>query len=184
MLKKCNSICSWILILCLLGHLFTMSYSMLTGWYDYTICKALAKSTAAVTAIHVLLSLILLFFFHDGGQLTKYPKQNIKTILQRASGIVIICLLHKHVKDFGFIVTGATLSGLDKVLLLTSEILFFGAIFIHLATSFSRSLITIGLISTDEMEGRVNHVITIACIILMTLTTFALTRYVILWAGY
>ena len=45
-LKKINTICSWIIIVFLLGHLGTMCYSMLTGWYDYSICKGLAMGKA------------------------------------------------------------------------------------------------------------------------------------------
>ena len=184
MLKKCNSICSWVLTFCLIGHLLTMSYSMLTGWYDYTICKMLARSTAAVTALHVLISLIIVFFFHDGAQIGKYAGQNIRTILQRASGLVIICLLHMHVKAFGFIVTGAVLSTLQKLSLLGTELLFFAAIFTHLGASFSRSLITMGWLTSDETEHKIDRGIAILCVVLMLLTAFALTRYTILWSGY
>lgn len=60
-LKKINTICSWIIIGFLLGHLGTMCYSMLTGWYDYSICKGLANGTAVVAAIHVMISLIRSF---------------------------------------------------------------------------------------------------------------------------
>ncbi len=184
MLKKCNSICSWILTVCLFGHFLTMSYSMLTGWYDYSLCKMLARSTAAVTALHVMISLVIVFFFHDGSQLMKYPRHNIRTILQRASGLVIVCLLHMHVKAFQFIMSGTALSVSHKISLLATEILFFAAIFIHLGASFSRSLITMGLLSSDASEKKTDRVIITLCAVLMILTTFALTRYVILWTGF
>lgn len=184
MLKKCNSICSWILTLFLLGHLFTMSYSMLTGWYDYSICKMLARSTAAITALHVLISLIIVFFLHDGSQLTNYPRHNKRTILQRASGLVIICLLHLHVNAFSFIVSGTALSVFHKLSILITEILFFVAIFVHLGTSFSRSLITMGWLTSDKAEQKADLVIMILCAVLMLLTTFALVRYIVLWTGF
>lgn len=184
MLKKCNAICSWILIICLSGHLFTMSYSMLTGWYNFSVCKMLARATATATALHVLISLMIVFFLHDSSQLTKYPRQNKRIILQRASGIVIVCLLHLHVNAFNFIVNGTMLSVFDKFSILITELLFFASIFIHLGVSFSRSLITMGWLTSDKAEKETDAGIIVLCAVLMLLTTFALVRYIVLWKGF
>ncbi len=184
MLKKCNAVCSWVIIICLFGHLFTMSYSMLTGWYDYSVCKMLAWFTAAAAALHVLISLIIVFFFHDGSQLTRYPRRSKRIILQRASGIVIICLLHLHVKAFGFIVNGTALSASDKCFILITELLFFAAIFVHLGVSFSRSLITMGWLASDRAEKKADFAMMVLCAALMLITGFALTRYIVLWTGF
>ena len=183
-LKKINAICSWIIIGFLLGHLGTMSYSMLTGWYDYSICKRLAYATAIVVAIHVTLSLILVFFFHDGANFSKYKKQNRQTFLQRASGLVIIALLHLHTKAFGFIATGMSLSAADKCFLLVTEFLFFGAIFVHLGVSFSRSLISMGIIRSDTVQKRADCLLGIFCGLFLVITMVALTRFVALWTGF
>lgn len=182
--KKFNTICSWIIIGFLLGHLGTMCYSMLTGWYDVSICKGLAHQTAAAVAIHVMLSLILVFFFHDGADFSKYKKQNRRVILQRTSGLVIIALLHLHTKAFGFIVTGMALSSAEKCFLLITELLFFGAIFVHLGVSFSRSLISMGMIRSDAVQKRVDWLLGIFCGLLLVITMVALTRFVALWTGF
>lgn len=183
-LKKINAICSWICIGFLLGHLGTMCYSMLTGWYDYSICKGLSHATAAAVAIHVMLCLILVFFFHDGADFSKYKKQNRRVILQRASGLVIIALLHLHTKSFGFIVTGMVLSAADKCFLLIIEFVFFGAIFVHLGVSFSRSLISMGIIRSDTVQKRADCLLGIFCGLFLVITMVALTRFVALWTGF
>lgn len=183
-IKKINAVCSWIITGILLGHLGTMSYSMLTGWYDYTICKRLAYATAIVVAIHVLLSLLLVFFFHDGVNFSKYKKQNRQTIMQRASGLVIVALLHLHTKAFGFIASGMALSAADKCFLLVTEFLFFGAIFAHLGVSFSRSLISMGIIRSDTAQKRVDCLLGIFCVLLFVITMVALTKFVVPWTGF
>lgn len=183
-LKKINTICSWIIIGFLLGHLGTMCYSMLTGWYDDSICKRLAHGTAAAVAIHVMLSLILVFFFHDGADFSKYKKQNRRVILQRASGLVIIALLHLHTKAFGFIVTGMALSGSDKCFILITEFLFFGAIFTHLGVSFSRSLISMGMLRSEDVEKRMDCILGILCGLLQIITMVALTGFIVPWTGF
>lgn len=183
-LKKLNTFFSWIIIGFLLGHLGTMSYSMLTGWYDYTICKRLAHATAIAAAIHVMISLVLVFFIHDGVNFSKYAKQNRRVLLQRASALVIIVLLHLHTKAFGFIAAGTELSAADKCFLLVTEFLFFGAIFVHLGVSFSRSLISMGLIRSDAVQKRVDCIWGIVCGLIWAITMIALTRYVVLWTGF
>lgn len=183
-LKKLNAICSWIIIVLLLGHLGTMSYSMLTGWYNLFVCKKLAQGTAIVVASHVMISLILVFFFHDGTNFSKYKKQSRRIVLQRVSALVMLCLLHLHIKAFGFIVAGTVLSLADKSFLLITEFVFFGSIFVHLGVSFSRSLISMGMIRSDAAQKRADCFLGIFCGLLFVVTMVALTRFVALWTGF
>ncbi len=184
MIKKLNALCSWILTAILLAHLLTMSYSMWTGWYDFNLCKALANGTAAVTAIHIAVSLFILFFMNDGADLRRYRKNNKRVIIQRASGLVIIAILHLHVKAFGFIASGEALTASDKAFILVTELIFFAAIFMHLCVSFSRSLITFGLLRRDLSEKRIDTVAKIICVILMIITAAALIKFVVPWTGF
>lgn len=184
LLKKLNAICSWIIMGLLLGHLGTMSYSMLTGWYDYNICKKLAHGTAIAVAIHVMLSLLLVFFFHDGTDFSKYKKQNKRIILQRVSALVMLALLHLHIKAFGFIVAGTVLSVADKGFILITEFVFFGSIFVHLGVSFSRSLISLGVLRSDAAQKRADCLLGTLCGLLFVVTMAALTRFVVLWTGF
>ncbi len=181
MIKKCNAVCSWILTLFLAGHFISMSYSMLTGWYDYAICKMLARGTAAVAVLHIVISMVILLFLNEGTDLGKYPRRNLRVILQRASGLVIIALLHLHVKAFGFIVQGAALSGSEKLWIFLTEFLFFAAIFLHLGVSFSRSLITMGWLSSDTLERRIDRGIWILCGLCFAGTAASLLQFLLGW---
>lgn len=180
-LKKVNAVLSWLLCLSLLGHLLTMSYSFLTGWYNYALCKNLAYITAGFATVHVVISVILIFFFHDGGKVSYYGKRNLGTILQRATGIIIVAILHMHVKAFGFIVEGIKLAFWTKLGIFVTETIFFGAIFIHLAVSFSKSMISLGLLRTEKMEKIIDKVVVIVCSVLMLLTTISMAKFLIQW---
>ena len=180
-MKKINAVWGWLSIIALLGHLVTMSYSLLTGWYDFAICKALAYATAITVGGHVVFALIVVMFLHDGANLGGYAGLNKRTILQRASGIAILVLLVAHVHSFGFITAGEPLDAPTKAFIIVTEVLFFAAICTHLATSFSKSLITWGLIREESTERRVNLIAEIVCAVLFVVPCFALVRFVLTW---
>ena len=89
-MKKVNACITWILILLFYSHLLVMSYSLATGWYDYNICKTLARATGVVISIHAILSIIVVLFLHDGVKVGYYAKRNIQTIIQRTTAIIIL----------------------------------------------------------------------------------------------
>lgn len=180
-MKKINAFITWIVIVSLLGHVFTMTYSLVTGWYDFGICKTMARATGITVGIHVLLCLIVFFFLHDGSNIGNYKKQNKRTIVQRASAIVTVLLLHVHVKSFGFVVEGAPLTGQAKFGILITEIIFFASIFIHISSSFSKSLITMGFLREEKAEKITDIITRIICIILMIMITNALGTFLIKW---
>lgn len=68
------------------------------------------------------------------------------------------------------------ISGGAKFLVLVTEILFAGAAFLHLSVSFSRSMLTLGLLKNDRMEKLVDYVTWIICGLLMVLTVAARIR--------
>ena len=48
-LKKCSAAAALLGILCLAGHMGTMSFSLFTGWYVMDLCKGLAHLTLSRT---------------------------------------------------------------------------------------------------------------------------------------
>ena len=180
-MKKVNACITWVLTLLFFSHLLVMSYSLSTGWYDYTICKTLARATGIVISIHALLSIIIVFFLHDGVKIGYHAKRNTKTIIQRTTAIIILLFVHLHVKAFGFIVQGTSLSVANKIFILVTEIIFFGANFLHLTVSFSKSLITMGLLRSDEREKLINKIVLVINVVLMCIATISLTIFIIKW---
>ena len=171
MIKKWNAVCSWMLTLFLLGHMLTMSIPMLTGGHDYSDCQILAGGIVATVLIHVVLCIVSYYPRRGILNFQRYRKEN-----WRISGIVILILLYPHMRVLHLIISGASFSGGAKFLVLVTEILFAGAAFLHLSVSFSRSMLTLGLLRNDRMEKLVDCVTWIICGLLMVLTVAARIR--------
>lgn len=176
MIKKWNAVCSWMLTLFLLGHMLTMSIPMLTGGQDYSDCQILAEGIVATVLIHVVLCIVSYYPRRGILNFHRYRKANWRLITQRISGIVILILLYPHMRVLHLIISGASFSGGAKFLVLVTEILFAGAAFLHLSVSFSRSMLTLGLLRNDRMEKLVDYVTWIICGLLMVLTAAARIR--------
>ena len=176
MIKKWNAVCSWMLTLFLLGHMLTMSIPMLTGGQDYSDCQILAEGIMATVLIHVVLCIVSYYPRRGILNFHRYRKENWRLITQRISGIVILILLYPHMRVLHLIISGASFSGGAKFLVLVTEILFAGAAFLHLSVSFSRSMLTLGLLRNDRMEKLVDYVTWIICGLLMVLTVAARIR--------
>lgn len=176
MIKKWNAVCSWMLTLFLLGHMLTMSIPMLTGGQDYSDCQILAEGFVATVLIHVVLCIVSYYPRRGILNFHRYRKANWRLITQRISGIVILILLYPHMRVLHLIISGASFSGGAKFLVLVTEILFAGAAFLHLSVSFSRSMLTLGLLKNDRMEKLVDYVTWIICGLLMVLTVAARIR--------
>ena len=177
MIKKWNAVCSWMLTLFLLGHMLTMSIPVLTGGgQDYSNCQILAGGIVATVLIHIVLCIVSYYPRRGILNFHRYRKANWRLITQRISGIVILILLYPHMRVLHLIISGATFSGGAKFLVLVTEILFAGAAFLHLSVSFSRSMLTLGLLKNDRMEKLVDYVTWIICGLLMVLTVAARIR--------
>ena len=176
MIKKWNAVCSWMLTLFLLGHMLTMSIPMLTGGQEYSDCQILAGGIVATVLITVVLCIVSYYPRRGVLNFHRYRKANWRLITQRISGIVILILLYPHMRVLHLIISGASFSGGAKFLVLVTEILFAGAAFLHLSVSFSRSMLTLGLLKNDRMEKLVDYVTWIICGLLMVLTVAARIR--------
>lgn len=183
MIKKANAAVSLLCCVTLLGHYGTMVYSLLTGWYSLSLCKNLAYANAAMVSVHVGLVLILFFFFHDSSNLSRYPKENKDALVQRISALVILLLLHAHVKNYGFIMSRDPLSLAERIRIIVMEVLFFEAVFSHVGTSVGKALVSLGLITRRETLQRVNKALHIGTILLNITASLSMIRFVVGFGG-
>lgn len=167
MVKKLNTVVSLVCGLSLLGHFLTMTYSMMTGWYDFNLCKKLAHTTAISVSVHVILVLIILFFLHDGSSYGAYKSRNIGTIVQRASGLLMIIFVHFHVTNYGFIMSHAAFQMDERIRICLMETIFFVSVFAHLASSFSKAFITLGILTDIKKVKILDKIIGIFSLVCM-----------------
>lgn len=165
-MKKINSVITLALILSLLGHIGVMTYSLWTGWYVYSICKFFPRAALALLLVHILLSIIIFFFAHDGSDL-KYARLNIGTILQRATAIIMMIFIHFHMKAYAHVVTGQVLSCGMTAFRMITEFLFFAAALAHIAVSTGKAFITLGLARSEKAIQTINKVSYSICTILL-----------------
>lgn len=165
-LKKVNALAGLMTTLLLLCHTGTMTLSLYTGWYNYPVCKTFARLVFLFVSVHIICSLIILFFCHDGSETVLYKKANTRLILQRASAVLMMLLIHTHTKAYQHMATGTTLTTGQSLFFLIFEILFLFTVMLHVAMSFSKALITLGILSSSEKAEILDKIIMILCILL------------------
>lgn len=164
-IKKLNAVISLLLFVVLVGHMFNMSSLLLQAVAAELEGGATASASEAAYSpsfnpmsfvlfvlfiTHAILSIVILRKYNDAGKI-RHPSLNIRTIIQRASGILmLVTLIPFHIKN-NFKVT------------LISSVLFYGFIFIHCAISISKALITLGVIKNSKSEKIFNIIMSIAC---------------------
>ena len=169
-LKKFNAVIGLLIVLSLCGHAGTMGYSIWTGWYSYVICKMLARMTVSLVAVHVIVTLVEFFFFHDGSDFT-YQKYNRSTILQRVSALAMLVLIHIHTKAYAHMATGAVLTTEQAIFFCVEEIVFFACVLTHVAVSVSKGVITLGLVSSSKAVSVIDKICYVVCACVMLAVT-------------
>lgn len=181
-LKKCNAVCSWILIIALIIHISLTMRFFVTGWYDVALFIVTSRAITVICILHVALSLGIVFFLHDGSDLRTYGRSNRRTIIQRASGLAILLLVHPHTQIFSsFIYDWLPLTTASKIIYFIIEAAFFAAVLLHLGVSFSRSFITMGMIRTDAAERRLDIAAGVLCAAGFLFTVIAMARFFVNW---
>ena len=139
--RKLNAGLSLLTSVMLLYHAIFLSVWMLSR------CS-IAKSESfmpwvlmGLMVIHALICIDQAISAHSGTEKRKvksYPKMNVSTNIQRASGMLMLLLLVVHI-------TGAANYYQPKMLHAVLHPLFFAVVLVHVAVSVSKSLITLGI---------------------------------------
>lgn len=161
-LKKINAVLGLAVIAALLCHAGTMTYSLITFWYDLAICKFFAHLSVALMVVHIFTSLCIFFFLHDGSS-GSYLRMNKRTIVQRVTAILMIILVHFHITAYSHMATGETLTQAQAVTSCLTEVLYIISVLVHISVSFSKAFTTLGLISSSKAVKRLDCAAYITC---------------------
>lgn len=166
-IKKINSILSLLTILCFLAHSGYSAYSYLTLYYNPSLTKLFSIPLMVLVCIHAVLGMLTVFLLSDGTRLDLYPKENIRTIIQRVSAALILPFLFLHIKLYGLLKTAGEEGQMPLfILLIAAQVLFFATVYIHIAVSLSRALITLGVLTSRKMQKGIDRIVYILCVIL------------------
>ena len=141
-LRKINAGISLLTTVLTLGHAITTSVWMLSGGSISASIGFVPWVVVGLMACHAFISIDLAISGHEGAEKRKcrsYPGKNIPTLIQRASGILLIVFTGLHI-------AGAThVMQPPPVIHAIVPPLFFVVVLVHVAVSTSKAFITLGI---------------------------------------
>lgn len=176
-LKKCNAILSLLAVLLLLVHLVYSCFEYLTFYYNPLLTKLLAIPFMVVACLHAVCGMGIVFLQSDGTRMDLYPKLNARTVLQRISAALIFPLLILHINTFDLLQASAEAGHtVFTLLLMLAGPVFFAAAITHVSTSFSRALITLGLLTSPKKQKTLDTAVYIVGAVAFLAASFAVVR--------
>lgn len=166
-MKKINAYVSILAILLLTAHVIYEDIANVLFYYNPLVTKLSGYIAGGVILIHAILAIFNVYIAGDSKKID-YRMANIRTLLQRGTGILMLLLLPLHIFEFGIISHNAF-----NVIYVITEIgntLFFISLFVHVAISFSKSLITLGVLTDDDKRKIIDIAMAIICTIIGIVT--------------
>lgn len=177
-LRKINAIAAVITSVLMMVHVTIMALLLggfvhFAPWY-----KIVGYSFTGVFLIHVLLSIIVLFFCSEQGMTWRYASFQIRTIFQRLMAILIVILFHFHSNHYSVIVTdGSVTVAAPTMVMFMLEALLMLAVILHVAVSVPKALITLGITTSAKSIGCTAKICDIAGIMLAVFAFVCLCLY-------
>jgi hypothetical protein len=175
--KKINAALDLLSIVAMLLHIGYTVFAYLAFYYNPTLKLLTAIPFMALACLHAVCGMLTVFLQADGTRMDLYPKKNMRTILQRVSAALIFPLLILHVYTYG-LMQGFTQQGQKGlvILVMLGEILFFAVIITHVVTSTTKAFITLGWMTSQKTQGRVDKVLYVIGAIVFVVTVFVIVR--------
>ncbi|SCW48522.1 hypothetical protein SAMN02910456_01341 [Ruminococcaceae bacterium YRB3002] len=174
--KKVNAVLGLAIIAAFLVHILYEIISFLTFYYNPSVTKTIANIVAPMTIAHIIISAVIVFIAHDKGNGLRYPKLNVRTIIQRISAVIMVLLLPVHFQTFGMLQRSAEDGRAGFIALIALQILFYGIVLTHVAVSTGNAFITLGLIDTEQKRRRLDVAIWIICAVLFVAASVVIVR--------
>ena len=176
-IKKLNAILALITSLALLVHIGYSAFAYLTFYYNPTLKNATAMPFIICCCVHAILGMCAVFLMGDGTRLTVYPKLNARTLIQRVTAALIFPMLILHLNTFRLLKNTAA-SGNWPVfaIIIFIQIIFFAVVITHTAVSFSRALITLGMLQSRQAQTIIDRIVYIFWAAVFLIASFAVTR--------
>ena len=176
-LKKINAALGLLSIAAMLVHIGYTVFAYLAFYYNPTLKLLTAVPFMVLACLHAICGMLTVFLQSDGTRLDLYPRQNVRTILQRVSAALMLPLLILHINTFGLLQSSAGAGQwIWFALLMLSQPLFYGTALTHIAVSVTRGLITLGWLSSTEKQKVIDRVVYILCALAFVVSTFVVVR--------
>jgi len=180
-LKKANAAFGLLTIALLLIHVVYEVVAYIKFLYQPVVTKALGLAILIALLIHMILGMSIMMFAGDSKDLIKYPGENRRTILQRASAIAIMVLVFGHLNAYDILTSGAGAISIIAAILI--QVLFFAAVLLHVATSVSNAFVTLGLLTSMDKKKRIDRIVWAISIVAFIITACVVGHTYILLAS-
>lgn len=176
-MKKHNALLGLLSIIFMLAHILYSVFTYLTFYYNPLLTKIFAIPFMVVVCLHAVCGMLTVFIQKDGYSMDLYPKQNLRTILQRVSAALIFPLLILHLYTFSFMRSSAEQGHVEFIILLiAAELVFFAVVVTHVSVSLTKGLITLGLLSSVKKQKWMDMIIYILCGVLYAIAVYAIVK--------
>lgn len=171
-IKKWNARLSLLAVALLLIHSAYQTYAYITFYYNPLLSAATGYALAGIFVLHGILSVVSVYILHDS-KTVAYKKLNIRTLLQRISAALMILLLPLHILSFGLLSGSA--GTVWYIFVEAAQILFYAAMFTHVALSFTSALITLGRLEDMEKKRVIDRALAALCAVMFITTSVTIT---------
>ena len=181
-LKRCNAVMGLLTIVLLLAHGGFEMVAFIRFLYNPVATKVFGLLILCALICHMITGMSIMMFSRDGTETGKYSRLNRGTIVQRASAIGILVFLFGHLNAFDLMNShvGGAFSLIAAIIL---QALFFGCVFLHVGTSFSKALITLGILESLETKKRIDRVVWILLAIAYIAIMVVISKtFMMLWS--
>ena len=176
-LKRIDAVAGLLSAIALLVHIGYTAYAYLAFYYNPTLKLLTAVPFMVLACLHAVLGMSAVFLQGDGTRLDLYPKQNIRTIIQRIAAALILPLLILHLNTYSLLRTCAEGGKwFFFAMLMISQSLFYGTVIAHVASSVTRGMITLGWITSRGRQKMIDRIIYVIWAAVFLLVTFAVVK--------
>lgn len=176
-LKKLNAALGLLSIAAMLLHIGYTVFAYLAFYYNPALKQLTAVPFMVLACLHAVCGMLTVFLQSDGTRLNLYPRQNLRTILQRVSAALMLPLLILHINTFNLLQSTAQAGQwLWFALLMLSQPLFYGTALTHIATSVTRAFITLGWLASADKQKAIDRAVYILCGLAFAVSTFVVVR--------
>ena len=174
--KKVNAVLSLLCTVLVIIHGLYDALWMASRGKMPMLSKPFTIALMVVVIIHIILSIISLIVNSKGKTKEEktYVKDNIKTIIQRVTGILMLVLLVFHI-------IGMQNHLLPHMLHAIVHPVFFLVVYIHTMLSFSKSMITLGIGNAKGIKV-MDIIMYIICILLFIVSVVGL--YLVMFGSW
>ena len=176
-LKKANAVLAILSELALLIHIGYTVFAYLTFYYNPMLKTLTALPFIVLACLHAVCGMCAVFIMGDGTRMNEYPGLNKGLLVQRISAALIFPLLLLHLRTYDLLKSSSENSNwVLFAFMLLAQTAFYGVTLLHIAASFSKAFITLGLLGDRKKQKRIDRAAWVVCGMIWTAASIVVIR--------